>query len=107
MGLVAPRALLVIENTSMYWLGKSSTFTNSALAHRIYQALGVPERMAFSQLGDHPHCDFPASQRPLLSAYLQKFLIGGGTENTNALETDGGFVVDEARWVDWTTPVLE
>ena len=107
MGLVAPRALLVIENTSMYWLGKLSTFTNSAIAHRIYQALGVPDRMAFSQLGDHPHCQFPASQQALLTAYLQKFLIGGGTANTTAMETDGGFVVDEARWVDWTTPTLE
>jgi len=107
MGLVAPRALLVIENTSMYWLGKSSTFTNSAIAHRIYEALGIPERMAFSQLGDHEHCQLPASQQPLVTAYLQKYLIGGGTENTTVIETDGGFVVDEARWVDWSTPALE
>ncbi|HKO91001.1 MAG TPA: hypothetical protein VJU61_07615 [Polyangiaceae bacterium] len=107
MGLVAPRALLVIENTSQFWLGKRSTFTNSAIAHRIYEALGIPDSMAYSQIGDHAHCQFPASQIPLLTAYVQKFLIGGGTDNTNVIETDGGFVVDEARWVDWTTPALE
>jgi hypothetical protein len=107
MGLVAPRALLVIENTSQFWLGKLSTFTNSAIAHRIYEALGIPDAMAYSQIGDHTHCQFPASQQALVTAYVQKYLIGGGTDNTNVIETDGGFVVDEARWVDWATPALQ
>jgi hypothetical protein len=106
-GMVAPRALLVVENTSMYWLGKLSTFTNSLVAHRIWQALGVPERMGYSQIGEHEHCKFPASQLPELTAYVQKFLIGGGSGDTHVLKTDGGFTLDEARWVDWTTPVLQ
>lgn len=108
MGLVAPRALLVIENTSMHWLGKISTFTASAVAHRIWEALGVPDRMAYSQLGGHDHCVFPAAQQPLLTAYVNEFLSGGasGAFETNVLETDGGYTLDEARWVDWRTPDL-
>lgn len=107
LGLVAPRALLVVENTSMHWLGKVSSFTTSVVAHRIWQALGVPERMGFTQTGDHDHCQYAASQVPELEAYLQKFLVGGAEADTNVLKTDGGFVLDEARWVDWTTPRLE
>jgi hypothetical protein len=107
MGMVAPRALLVVENTSMHWLGKTSAFTTGMVAHRIWQALGVPERMGFTQTGDHDHCQYPAAQVPELEAYLQKFLVGGGDANTKVLKTDGGFVLDEARWVDWSTPTLE
>ncbi len=106
MGMVAPRALLVVENTAMHWLGKLSSFTTGMVAHRIWQALGVPERMGFSQTGDHDHCQYAASQVPELEAFLQKFLVGSGNVDTSVLKTDGGFVLDEARWVDWSTPAL-
>jgi hypothetical protein len=107
MGMVAPRALLVVENTSMHWLGKVSSFTTGMVAHRIWQALGVPERMGFTQTGDHDHCQYAASQVPELEAYLQRFLVGGAEPDTKVMKTDGGFTLDEARWVDWATPALE
>jgi hypothetical protein len=107
LGMVAPRALLVIENTSMYWLGKTSTFTTAVVAHHIWDALGVPDRMGVSQLGNHEHCHFPEAQRPELVAFAQKFLVGSGQPDTHILKTDGDFKVDEQRWVDWTTPTLD
>ncbi|MFD1256564.1 hypothetical protein ACFQ3S_07125 [Mucilaginibacter terrae] len=62
--------------------------------------------MGYSQIGGHNHCSFPNAQLPELTAYIQKFLIGKGTENTYMMNTDGGFAYDEATWVDWTTPSL-
>jgi hypothetical protein len=105
-GMVAPRALLVIENTSQVWLGNLSTFTNSMTAHMIWDALGIPDKMGFSQNGDHMHCEWNGSQQPEVTAYVQKFLIGGGTADTNVLKTDGGFTLDKATWIDWTEPTL-
>jgi hypothetical protein len=105
-GLVAPRALLVIENTSQVWLGAESTFTNSVTAHMIWEALGIPDKMGFSQVGDHAHCEWNGSQQPEVTAYVQKFLIQGGTASTTVLKTDGGFTLDKAKWIDWTVPVL-
>lgn len=105
-GMVAPRALLVIENTSQVWLGDLSTFTNSMTAHMIWEAMGIPDKMGFSQLGDHAHCEWNGSQQPEVTAYVEKFLIGGGTADTNVLKSDGGFTLDKARWVDWTVPTL-
>jgi hypothetical protein len=102
--LCAPRALLIIENTSMEWLGNLSTWTNGNVTHMIYEALGIPDRMGFSQVGHGNHCVFPSSQQPEVTAYVQKFLVGGGTGNTNVMRTDGVFTFDEARWVDWTVP---
>jgi hypothetical protein len=105
-GLVAPRGLLIIENTSFDWLGNRSTFTNAAAAHLIWEALGVPDNMGFSQLGNHNHCAFPAAQQPEVSAFVTRFLLDGSA-NTTVFKTDGGFTFDRATWVDWSVPVLQ
>ncbi|WP_437893412.1 glucuronyl esterase domain-containing protein [Sorangium sp. So ce124] len=105
MGLVAPRALLVVDN-KIDWLGIDSTFTAGAIAHAIWEGLGVPDRMAYSQLGGHEHCQFPAQQRAILEAYVKKFLVGGGTDDTNLLESDGA-KADLGRWMTWTPPNLQ
>jgi hypothetical protein len=41
-----------------------------------------------------------------VTAYIQKFLIGGGTGNTTVMKCDGGVTYSESQWVDWTTPSL-
>jgi hypothetical protein len=105
-GMIAPRALLIIENTSQVWLGDHSTYENSMAAHEIWQALGIPDHMGVSQIGDHAHCEWNGSQQPEVTAYVQKFLIGGGTGNTNVLKTDGNFTFDQATWAPWSIPSL-
>jgi hypothetical protein len=105
--LCAPRALLVIENTSMEWLGNLSTWSTGNAARMVWEGLGVPDKMGFSQVGHSDHCGFPSSQQPELTAYIQKFLIGGGTGNTNVMKTDGGLTFDKAKWIDWTVPALQ
>jgi len=107
LALCAPRAVLVIENTSVDWLSPVSSWNSANAAHKVWQALGVPDRMGYSQIGGHNHCSFPDSQLPELTAFVQKFLIGKGTESTNVMKTDGGYAYDEATWVDWTTPTLK
>lgn len=107
LGMVAPRALLVIENTSMEWLGNVSTYTGAIAAREIWLALGIGDRMGVSQVGNHNHCAFPASQQPEVDAFVDKFLKGTGNGNTNVVKTDGSFNVDRARWINWTTPNLQ
>jgi hypothetical protein len=104
--LCAPRALLVIENTSMEWLGNVSTWTTGNVAHYVWEALGIPDMMGFSQVGHSNHCGFPSSQQPEVTAYVQKFLVGGGTGNTTIMKTDGNLTYDKAKWVNWTVPTL-
>ena len=105
-GLVAPRALLVVENTDMVWLGNVSTYSNSVAGHMVYEALGIPDHMGYSQVGGHNHCEWNGSQQPEVTAYVQKFLIGGGTANTNVARTDGGYAYDSATWAPWDIPSL-
>ena len=104
---MAPRALLIIENTSQVWLGNMSTYNNSMAAHTIWEALGIPDKMGVSQVGDHMHCMWNGSQQAEVTAYVQKFLIGGGTASTSVLKTDGGYAYDKATWQPWTVPTLQ
>ncbi|KAF9476784.1 Glucuronoyl esterase catalytic domain from Hypocrea Jecorina [Pholiota conissans] len=106
-GLVAPRALFVIDNTGIDWLGPESNFGCMKTANKIFQALGVPDHMGFSGVGNLDHCAFPASQQPDLDAFFNKFFFGQKT-NTSIIETDGpndlGFV--DSDWIDWEVPQL-
>ncbi|MEY4547016.1 MAG: hypothetical protein RL685_3211 [Pseudomonadota bacterium] len=105
MGLVAPRALLVIDN-QIDWLGIESSFTGGSIANRIWQAFGEGDKMGYWQTTGHTHCAFPASQRAALQAYVTKFLVGGGTADTNLVRADGT-TADLNRWVQWTAPTLQ
>ncbi|WP_437591207.1 glucuronyl esterase domain-containing protein [Sorangium sp. So ce1000] len=105
MGMVAPRAMLVIDN-KIDWLGIDSTFTAGSIAHEIWKGLGVPDKMGYWQLGGHNHCAFPSAQRAMLEAYVKKFLVGGGTDDTNVLKSDGA-KADLAKWMKWTAPTLQ
>jgi hypothetical protein len=105
-GLVAPRALLIIENSSQVWLGNVSTYNDSVAGHAIWEALGIPDKMGVSQIGDHSHCMWNGSQQAEVTAYVQKFLIGGGTASTNVIKTDGGYAYDQPTWAPWGVPTL-
>jgi (4-O-methyl)-D-glucuronate---lignin esterase len=74
--------------------------------------------MGVSQVGDHAHCEWNGSQQPEVTAYVQKFLVGGGTADTHVLKTDAAtycptsgtctaYGFDQARWVDWAVPSLQ
>jgi hypothetical protein len=96
---------LVIDNP-IDWLGSDSSFTAGSIAHTIWQALGVGERMGYSQSVPHAHCQFPALQRPILDAYVKNFLVGTGTAETRVLHAETANA-DLSRWMDWTVPLLE
>ncbi|KAG8751781.1 carbohydrate-binding module 1 [Serendipita sp. 396] len=104
-GMVAPRGLLIIENTSMEWLGNMSTYGCMKAGQTIYQALGITDKMGYSQVGNHNHCAFPSSQQPELTAFINKFLFDQST-NTAIFKTDGSFSFDSSGWMPWTVPTL-
>ncbi|KAG6849249.1 carbohydrate-binding module 1 [Arthromyces matolae] len=105
--LIAPRALLIIDNTGIDWLGPESVWGCQTTANSVWRALGAADSMGVSQVGNHAHCAFPSSEQGDLDAFINKFLKGQST-NTSILKTDGannlGFV--SANYVDWTTPSL-
>lgn len=106
MALIAPRALLVIENTSMEWLGNQSAYINAVAAREVWKALGAADNMGVAQLGGHDHCRLPAAQYAEVNHYVKKFLLGDSAAPTGSVHTDGSFSTDTRTWIDWTTPRL-
>ncbi|MET0535967.1 MAG: BACON domain-containing carbohydrate-binding protein [Steroidobacter sp.] len=104
-GLIAPRAVFIIEN-DILWLGPQSSWSGANAARMIWQALGATDAMGYSLTTGHTHCVFPSSQQTELNAYVQKFLIGGGTGNTNIMRNDPGVPFNRSMWVNWTAPAL-
>jgi hypothetical protein len=112
LGLVAPRGLLDIENTSYEWLGVMSTTTDATAARLIFQGLGVEENMGFTN-SSHTHCDFNPAETPYLDAFIARFLLGQTGTSTavwNVTSTAWGNTsskVDTTNWVNWTVPTLK
>jgi (4-O-methyl)-D-glucuronate---lignin esterase len=100
MGMVAPRALLATGNTDFYWLSNRSNYITSRATKRIYDTFGVGDRFGFYIDGGHGHCAVPASQAPSIAAFLDKFLLGDGTANTN-VAVHPYPALDYARWTAW------
>lgn len=100
MAMVAPRALLVLGNPDYGWLADESGFVSCKAAHEVWKAFGVPDRFGFSIVAGHMHCSLPTSQYPEVEAYVEKFLLGDTTVNTNVMKSPYGHV-DYSRWFEW------
>jgi hypothetical protein len=107
MGMVAPRGLLVIENTSMEWLGNRSAYTAALGAREIWRAFGSEADFGFSQLGGHNHCQLPDAQVPEIAAFVQKFLLDGTSVSSPLFKSDQEFTLNKDVWIPWKTPQLK
>jgi hypothetical protein len=103
IGLIAPRACLIIEN-DILWLGPYSTWNCANAAHMIWEGLTVPDKMGYTESIAHGHCSFPSSEQSYVNAFVQKFLVGNGTDDTNVMSSDPGYPYDQSRWVNWFPP---
>ncbi|KAF6752026.1 hypothetical protein DFP72DRAFT_850210 [Ephemerocybe angulata] len=89
--LIAPRGLLVLDNSEFSWLGPASVFGCMKSASKVYEAIGYPDSMGFSQVGHTDHCVFPGEQYVEYQAFTDK-------------PNNSGYV--EKDWVDWAVPNL-
>jgi hypothetical protein len=104
VAMVAPRAILAVENTGIDRLGSQAGSVSMRAAAEVYEALGVADRIGFTQAQAPAHCMFPAIQTPDVQAFVDKFLLG--KTNTNTAVARDAYRTDLARWVTWSTPAL-
>lgn len=100
VAMVAPRALLVLGNPDYEWLAEESNYVSCRAAQEVWKTLGIPDRFGFSIVAKHPHCALPASQFPEVEAFIDKFLLGDMTANTN-VQKHPFEKVNYKRWFEW------
>lgn len=105
-GLIAPRALLSIDNAGYEWLGPWSSLGCMQAARGVWEALGVQDRMGYSLASDHSHCQFPEEQSGDLDVFLRRFLLGEEGVDTDVEKDYPGLGFDRDAWVEWEVPVL-
>jgi hypothetical protein len=108
MAMIAPRALLETGNTDFYWLSNRSNYISARAAQQIYNTFGIGDRFGFYIDGGHNHCATLPAEAPAVLAYVNKFLLGQGTANTdvevfptNPPLTYDYSTLDYARWTAW------
>ena len=105
MAMVAPRALYVTGNPDYEWLSNPSCDVCSRAGEQVYNALGIADRFGFSIVAGHTHCAIPSIQIPEIEAFVDKFLLGKDSVNTNNI-SDSPYNIDLSPWITWDTPVL-
>ena len=105
MAMVAPRALLVTGNPDYTWLSNPSCYVCSEACKEVYDGLGISDRFGYSIVGGHLHCLVSSSQIPEVEAFVDKFLLGDTTVNTN-ITTQPGYTINLSYWIPWTAPAL-
>ncbi|KAK4198696.1 putative carbohydrate esterase family 15 protein [Triangularia verruculosa] len=105
-GLVAPRGLLVIENSGIDYLGPVSTYGCASAGRLIYTALSSERHMGFAQAAHgSSHCQLPASLRADVTTYIDWWLLDKTTP-ASIFKTDKTYNFHLGRWVHWTVPNL-
>ncbi|MDP2035743.1 MAG: hypothetical protein Q8L04_00050 [Ignavibacteria bacterium] len=104
MAMVAPRALFVLGNPDYTWLADESGYVSCKAASEVWKALEVPDRFGYSIVAGHMHCALPASEKPEVEAFVDKFLLGKDSTNTNIARSP--YSTNLSQWITWTTPIL-
>lgn len=98
--LIVPRALLVLGNTDYEWLADESGYVSCMAARKVWKAFGIEDRMGFSIVGGHPHCQLPDNQYPEVEAFVDKFLLGKEVD-TNVTKADMFQNTDYQKWIKY------
>lgn len=98
--LIAPRALLVIGNTDYEWLADESGYVSSVAARKVWEQFGIADRMGYTILGGHPHCQLPKEQYPDVEAFVDRFLLEKPA-NTNIQKAEMFKNTNLQKWMPW------
>lgn len=102
MAMLAPRSLLVLGNPDYEWLADESGYVSCQAAKKVWEAFGISDRFGFSIVAGHPHCQLPDVQLPEVEAFVDKFMLGIDTVNTE-VAVHPYPNVDYLKWTEeWT-----
>jgi hypothetical protein len=88
--MICPRALLILGNPDYKWLADKAMLPSAQAARKVWEQFGVADRMGWSIVDGHGHCQLPESQWPEVQAFIDKFLLGrtADTSDIRIVKTD-------------------
>ncbi len=102
VSMVCPRALLMLGNTDYRWLADEAAYVSMNAARKVWQQLGIADRIGYSINGGHMHCMLPESQYPEVEAFIDKFLLGkSGIDTSHILYSPFDGKIDLKEWIKY------
>ena len=101
--LICPRAFLMLGNPDFKWLADPSAYVSVNAARKVWEQFGIADRIGYSIVDGHGHCQLPESQFPEVEAFIEKFLLGNDSIDTRDISIAPLYKdsVDVNRWIDW------
>lgn len=102
VSMVCPRALLMLGNTDYQWLADESGYVSLNAASTVWKQYGISDRVGYSILGGHMHCQLHKDQYPEVEAFIDKYLLGKETDTHEiGISPDFKNKTDLTRWINW------
>ena len=73
--MVCPRALLLLGNPDYPWLSDAAMQPSAEAANKVWERFGIGDRMDWSIIGGHGHCQLPEVQFPIVEKFIDRFLL--------------------------------
>ena len=73
--MVCPRALLLLGNPDYPWLADDAMQPSAEAANKVWERFGIGDRMDWSIIGGHGHCQLPEVQFPIVERFIDRFLL--------------------------------
>ena len=92
----------MLGNPDYEWLADPAAYVSMNGAMKVWEQFGIDERVGYSIVAGHGHCQLPESQYPEVEAYIDKFLLGKENVDTKvriAPEAYSDINLDE--WIGW------
>lgn len=107
IAMIAPRAVLILGNPDMVWLGDESGYKSTMAALEVWKAMGVEDRLGFDFASGHSHCVAASSQNTSATTFINRFLRNQST-NTEIRKapSNSGFDLNYQSSINWTTPTI-
>ena len=99
--MVCPRALLMLGNPDYVWLADPSAYVSMNGAIKVWEQFGIADRVGYSIMAGHGHCQLHKAQYPEVEAYIDKFLLGKEANTMVRIAPDSYADIDLKRWIAW------
>ncbi len=109
VAMIAPRAVLVLGNSTIDWLADPSGYVSCMAAREVWKKFGVEDRIGWDFTGGHDHCAAPVSQIDAADKFIKRFLYSDNTVNTDILTSpyqDVNYQFWIKDWANVTEPAV-
>ena len=103
VALCCPRAVLLLGNPDYEWLADPSMYVSVQAARRVWARFGIADRIGYSIVPGHGHCQLPRVQYPEVEAFIDRFLLGRTDVDTSVsiAPADYASKYDAEAWMQW------